>query len=392
MNKIEPILKIESLPFFIGPISSECNVNVPESLPFYLGIHPKYAIPVLILTDEIREALSVAYCFGSMASTPLGESKLSRDRMFEVLNKLLTLFEGDVKNKKFLEIGCGSGALLNELKKRGANVTGIEIGPQGQEGAKKYGFPVVNKPLASGMFKERFDCVFSYGCLEHITDLDCFFSASRDCLNENGLFFHVVPNSELYFDSGSIDHLAHEHVNYFTPKNGVRLFNCVGFRSAQACPIKAGNELFLLGYYDRAATPTWPGENIQFIQEESEKLKEDSNKLIKRTKRIVSTLERMQSNNQSIGFYAGGFEYSVFLKGINNIRYFDGDSYKHGKAWLRDISPIESPLALKKNPIDNLIICKDHYFDDIVKYLIEKINIPDNIKIFKLNDLARGKE
>lgn len=392
MRKIKPILKIESHPFYLGPISPGININAPSSFPFYLGVHPKFAIPVLILTDEIRMALSNAYSLGSMLSTPLGKSSLSNERMFEVLNKLLSLFGGNVTNVKFLEIGCGTGALLNELQMRGAKVMGVEIGPQGQEGAKKHGFKVVDKPLESGIIKEQFDCIYSYACIEHITELEKFFSVSINLLKENGLFFHVVPNSEYQFNLGYLDHLVHEHVNYFTPKNGVRLFNCLGFRSAQACTTKAGNELFLWGYYDRTATLTWPGENIQFIDEESEKLKEYSNKLIKSTKRIVSALEKMQSKNQSIGFYAGGFEYSIFLKVLSNIRYFDGDSYKHGMSWLPGLPSIESPLALKKNPVDNLIICKDHYFDAIIKHLVEKINIPDNIQIYKLYDLARGKE
>lgn len=386
--KIKPILKIESHPFFIGPISPETSLNIPPALPFYLGIHPKYAVPVLILTDDIRKALADAYSFGSMLSTPFGESSLSRERMYEVLDKLLYLFDGKVEKAKFLEIGCGSGALLNELKIRGAKVTGIEIGPQGQEAAKKYGFQVVNKPLAPGNFTEKFDCIFSYGCLEHISELKEFFLASRECLKEGGLFFHSVPNSELYFNSGALGHLAHEHVNYFTQENGIRLFNSQGFRNTQACTSNAGNELFLWGFYDNTVTLILPGENIQFILEEAGKLKKYSNKLNKNIKRIVMVLKEIQSNNQSIGFYAGGYEYSILLKDVDNIRYFDGDSYKHRKSWVQGLPCIESPMALKTIPVDNLIVCKNYYFDAIVNYLVKELNIPDEIKIHKLDNLG----
>lgn len=385
--KIKPILKIESYPFFVGPISPGTVLNLPAALPFYLGIHPEYAVPVLILTDDIRKALADAYSFGSMLSTPLGESSLSKGRMYEVLDKLLSLFDGKVENIKFLEIGCGNGALLNELKMKGAEVTGIEIGPQGQAAAKKYGIQVVNKPLAPGNFMEKFDCIFSYGCVEHIIELKEFFIASRENLKEGGLFFHSVPNSEVYFNSGVLDHLAHEHVNYFTRENGIRLFNSQGYRNARACTSNTGNELFLWGFYDNTAALTSPGESGRFVLEESEKLKEYSNKLNKNTKRIVTALKEMQSKNQYIGFYAGGDKYGILLKDIDNIRYFDGDSYKHGKSWLQGLPCIESPLALKTMPVDNLIICKEHYYDAIVNYLVKEINIPDKIKTHKLSEL-----
>jgi len=388
MFTTNPILRIDSHPFFIGPISLENDIDVPSYLPFFLDVHPKYAIPALILTDEIRKALSDAYSHGSMLSTPLGESALSEDRMFEMMDNLLRLFDGDVKNLNFLEIGCGTGALLNELKKRGANVMGVEIGPQGQDGANKFGFQVVDKPFVHGLITEKFDCIFSYGCLEHMFNLEEFFLASRDCLKEHGLFFHSVPNSEFHFKLGSLGHLAHEHVYYFTRQNGVLLFDSQGFRAAQACTSNAGNELFIWGYYDKFATPAWPGERTEVILEESEKLKKYSNKLVSTTNRIVTALKNMQSNNQSVGFYAGGFEYSRWLKDIDKIRYFDGDPYKHGKTWLQGLPCIESPQVLEKWPIDNLIICKDHYFEAIVQYLVEDINIPNNIKIHKLGDLA----
>jgi hypothetical protein len=51
------------------------------------------------------------------------------------------------------------------------------------------------------------------------------------------------------------------------------------------------------------------------------------------------------------------------------IRYFDGDIYKHGMAWLAGLPPIEAPEALKRDPVDHLVIFKPHYFKDIVERL-----------------------
>lgn len=114
-----------------------------------------------------------------MASTPLGESPLATVRMNEVLEKLLSLLGGVTKGKRILEIGCGNGELLHQLKLRGAIVTGLEIGPQANVVEDKYGIRVFRKPLTIGALDEKFDCIFFYGCLEHIENLDEVFAAAR---------------------------------------------------------------------------------------------------------------------------------------------------------------------------------------------------------------------
>lgn len=382
IDKIEPILNIEKHPFFVGPVDPYKESELPKNLPFRLGVHPKYAIPRLILDSETITALEKAYSIGSMASTPLGESELSSVRMKEVLNKLLALFSGDVKGCKILELGSGKGALLNELKKMGAIVTGLEIGPQGKEAAERYGISIINKSFKKGVVNDKFDCIYSYGCIEHIIDLDVIFEASRDCLKDKGLFFHVVPNSGYYFDTVSLHHLAHEHVNYFTSFNGVNLFKAQGFCSAKSAFSCAGNELMLWGYYDSSAKPDWP---VELVHKGEKELKIYAEKLREKIDKITSVLKEMISDGKTIGFYAGGFEYGIQLGG--GIRYFDGDSYKHGKSWLTGMPVIESPQALKSAPVDNLIICKSHYFSAIAKN-IEEMGLTKRMCIFNIETLG----
>ena len=84
---------------------------------------------------------------GSMMSTPLGESDLATERMngfIEIIEKCL---DNKILGKKFLEIGCGNGGLLNEINKKGGIVTGLEIGPQAISAQKKYGLEIINNLL-----------------------------------------------------------------------------------------------------------------------------------------------------------------------------------------------------------------------------------------------------
>ena len=125
----QPILRLKNL-FFIGPLDVADKPNISKYLDFNLKVDSKTGIIVQIITPDILCALENAYKFGGMASTHLGESKLATGRMNEFIRHFLNLFNGDIKGKEVLEIGCGNGVLLNEIKKLGAKVTGLEIGPQ----------------------------------------------------------------------------------------------------------------------------------------------------------------------------------------------------------------------------------------------------------------------
>ncbi len=384
MDDFVSLLTIDHHPFFWGLVDLKSSNDLPRTLPFCLGVHPRYAVPRLKLTDDVQRALDRVYAIGSMPSTPLGESVLARGRLNQTLDKLLALFDGDIKGRRFLELGSGNGEFLNELKKRGADVTGLEIGPQARVAQQKYGIRVLNHLFKPGSLREKFDAIYSYGCLEHIVELDEVFEASRECLNEGGLFFHSVPNSAPLFEAGNPAHLAHEHVNYFTPSNALRLFEAQGFVSADFLATPAGNEVMLWGHYSASVQPRWPTESVA---EEEEALRRHAQTLMAKTGRVVAALRRLTDSGKSVGLYAGGYEYSLSLD-ASRIRYFDGDSYKHGRAWLTGLPAIESPEALKSNPVDYLVICRPHYFTPIVKYLTD-IGITGTT-FSSIDDMGRG--
>jgi SAM-dependent methyltransferase len=366
MEQMTPLLSLDEHCFFVGPrIPGKEILALPSALPFRLGVHPRYAIPTLIADSAISTALDMAYSQGSIASTPLGESPLAINRMSEMIDGLINALGKDVEGLNLLEIGAGSGGLMCALRDRGAHVTGIEIGPQGQSAAKKHNLKIIDSFFEPGLFSEPFDAIYSYGCLEHLSDLDTFFQAAHASLKDGGITFHMVPNSEPFFLAGSIEHLAHEHVNYFDATNGIRLFESQGFSSAQAAYSRAGNELMLWGMKNSRIESRWP---VEAVKQEEERLSLYAKLLYDRTSIVQHALEELTSPGQSIGFYAGGYEYGFRMNGVN-IRYFDGDAYNHGRVWLAGLAPIEAPEALCRNPVDHLVIFKPHYFDAIATHL-----------------------
>lgn len=370
MEKMYPLLSLDKHCFFVGPQSLAAKTGLPTSLPFRLGIHPRYAVPRLLIDDTVSSALDLAYSRGSMLSTPLGESLLAVSRMNEMIDGLTTILGRSIEKCSLLEIGAGSGGLMIALRDMGAQVTGVEIGPQGRIAAEKYGLRIVDRSFSPSLFNERFDVIYSYGCLEHLADLDTFFSACRASLKDGGLMFHSVPNSALHFEAGSLDHLAHEHINYFSAENGMRLFEAQGFTQAGARFSRAGNELMLWGILNFSHQPHWPSDAVT---SEARLLIEHAERLYGQTSRVRLGLDKLLASGKSVGFYAGGYEYGCRMEG-QRIRYFDGDTYVHGMTWLAGLPPIEAPEALQRDPVDHLVIFKPYYFDAIVERL-QALNI-----------------
>lgn len=382
----EVILHFDELPFCVGARSPGELTGFPDRLPFSLYVDPDLAVPRLKMTTQIQAALEKAYAAGSMLSTPIGQGELSKARMDETVDKLTSVVGTTLEGKRFLEIGSGCGDLLNEIKMRGAEVVGCEIGPQGQNAADKYGIEVVRDMLRPDSFSEPFDCIYSYGCLEHLIDLQSFFMACRSNLRDGGLFFHAVPNSDLCFENLRLDSLVHQHVSYFTPENGVRLFESQGFMDAKA---ECGKDpkMFLWGYYDATQDGKFLGFDASVLAKEGVRLRKFADALQQKLDHQKKIFKAMLSAGQVIGFYAGGHVMSALFDLQGDVRFYDGDTLKHGKSWLAGLPPILAPETLREDPVDVLIICPAHHHDAIVKHLNDVIGIPSTVTIRDLPEI-----
>ena len=382
----QPILRLKNHPFFIGPLAVADKPSIPKHLDFNLTVNSKTGIIVQLITPDILCALENAYKFGSIASTPLGESELATGRMNEFISHFLNLFNGDIKGKEVLEIGCGNGVLLNEIRKLGAKVTGLEVGPQSKEVGLKYCIEIIDKPLDQNLFKKKFDCIFSYACIEHISDLIKLFDNIKCILKENGKIIHAVPNSEALFEQESFSHLINEHVNYFTSENIHYFLQLQAFNDIKTVNIHAGNTVIIYSGTYNSSNPKINPSN-EFLRMQIQKLQKWSDKLMQNKQIIVSNLLKMKEKKLKMGFYAGGYE---FISCLNNypVRFFDGDKYKHNKSWIVDLNPIESPVNIKNNPVDVVIIFEAHHFTAIKKYLQKELEIDKKINIYSIKDLG----
>lgn len=98
---------------------------------------------------------------------------------------------------KLLDIGCGTGYLLNTAARRGLETYGIDISEEGVEIAKKVS-PASQIAVGKGeelKFPDKFfDYVTCLGALEHFLDIGRGIKEIARVGKDNALFCIVVPN------------------------------------------------------------------------------------------------------------------------------------------------------------------------------------------------------
>jgi len=93
---------------------------------------------------------------------------------------------------RILEIGAGTGHQALALRRRGFDVSAIEVAESAYAGVRV--FPVIDYdgahiPFPSGIF----DVVFSSNALEHVRDLTGLHAEIRRVLKSDGIAIHVLP-------------------------------------------------------------------------------------------------------------------------------------------------------------------------------------------------------
>lgn len=99
------------------------------------------------------------------------------------------------KSGKILDIGCGTGDFLYEIKKRGFRTIGIDISPEACRQARQKKLRVFNKELEDCSFpKKSFDVVTLWHVLEHLHDPREVIRKIGKILKDDGLLVIEVPN------------------------------------------------------------------------------------------------------------------------------------------------------------------------------------------------------
>jgi len=152
---------------------------------------------------------------------------------YQVPNFILKLIK-EKKIKKILDYGCGTGQLINALKDKNIDVTGMDVSDEAIETGKKNGLDIIkinNMDEQKKNYKNTFDLIIISHVLEHQrkNEMANLLNNLRYMLKENQYLLTIVPNAqaitgaywryedfthEYIFTTGSLNYLLHD--NNFT--------------------------------------------------------------------------------------------------------------------------------------------------------------------------------
>ncbi|HSB82300.1 MAG TPA: class I SAM-dependent methyltransferase [Candidatus Methylomirabilis sp.] len=133
-----------------------------------------------------------------------------------------------------LEVGCGTGELLEELAMRGCRVHGVDINPTSIQACRRKGLPATLGELDSLAFPpDSFDTVILWHALEHLPSPRGGLERIRHFLRPGGSLFIYCPNAESYLARlfGQYWYQWHLplHFYHFTPASLRRLAQLTDF-------------------------------------------------------------------------------------------------------------------------------------------------------------------
>ncbi|MCK4919013.1 MAG: class I SAM-dependent methyltransferase [Candidatus Pacebacteria bacterium] len=106
----------------------------------------------------------------------------------DYINKTeISIIEPFIKKKKILEVGCGTGLILQETQKKALEAIGIDISEKMLDLAKKNKLYVKKANATSIPFPDNyFDVVYSFKVLPHIENIDLAIREMRRVTKKEG--------------------------------------------------------------------------------------------------------------------------------------------------------------------------------------------------------------
>jgi cyclopropane fatty-acyl-phospholipid synthase-like methyltransferase len=123
------------------------------------------------------------------------------------------------KGQKILELGCGTGRFITQLKNN-YETYGIDISAYAIDEAKRRNQSTVflNRSLEqSDLFSIKFDAIVAINTLEHLSDSEMMLEKLHTNLRQNGFLFIHLPVASNKFSKFLLNRFYHDQTHVFIP-------------------------------------------------------------------------------------------------------------------------------------------------------------------------------
>jgi 2-polyprenyl-3-methyl-5-hydroxy-6-metoxy-1,4-benzoquinol methylase len=377
-------VKIERLPFYwrLSPAVQKVPNVVDDYFPFAFGFDAESGLVTQQRNEDVLAALDSIYKQEYNIGYLQDGNEIAKPYGNDFIAYLQSSLEKNPNVRKILEIGCGGCVVLENLKRGGYEVCGIDSSPfAATEGAKK-GIEVITDFFPSGRISEKFDMIFHVDVLEHIDNYADFLKHQYDQLSDEGIVVINVPDATVSITVGDISMAMHQHLNYFTETSLRAALRNAGFEVVSVDKAGYGGSLYAIGRKKRNAAIGIKMHNTDH----------DFESFSSRAERVIASFcecsDRVLSDSKrTLGFYVPlrTLPY-ISRQGVyEGFRFFDDTDHWHMNVFDGVTVPIENFGDLKQNPVTDLIIMS-LTFGDVIRSKVLK-EFGDRINVVTLGDL-----
>jgi 2-polyprenyl-3-methyl-5-hydroxy-6-metoxy-1,4-benzoquinol methylase len=196
---------------------NDCTARFTQDVPEQDAIGPYYKSDTYISHSDTKKGL-VNTLYHKV-----------RKRTLVSKRKLITQQTGKATGT-ILDIGCGTGAFLNEMQQSGWSITGLEPDAMAREKANTL-YHIT--PQESGKLFElpaqTYDAITMWHVLEHVHELQAYVKQAEKLLAPNGKLVIAVPNYTSYDAKVYAENWAAydvpRHLYHFSPQSIESLLN-----------------------------------------------------------------------------------------------------------------------------------------------------------------------
>ena len=321
---------------------------------------------------KIFDKLYTNSVVGSFFNHKNSKNILKLDKFDQLVGKYLD------KNKKVLEIGCGSGVLLKHLNKKykikNLNLLGLEPSKEIFKTFKSNkNFKIVNKFLDKFVTKKKFDLIIMDNVFEHFEYPKESLKKIFHLLSKSGIIYIAIPDTE---NIKTIQNDPFNHTCNYNYNNINILLNNSKFKI-----LNKKQSFQQINLVAKKSLNSYKKFKVEKKFKKKLNLKINSIKLSleKKYKKMKKIRKKIISENKKIVFFGAG-NYALWildLLKINDcIKYgVDNNSIYQNK--IRNNFKIFHPKKLIENDYDCILILSGAYKKDI-KNQILKIKINKN--------------